>query len=649
MLLPGHRLPPEQAAARDARTSLLLAGWNLHRIQRTNTRTGIAARGLQLSVPSLQNRWHRITQNEHDADIALVAIPALVGMLLDPFIGVINSALVGHLGTKHLGAVSVGSLAVSFCTFLFSFLLFLTTPEIAAALSKQDSEKVSKIAAKGLWIAGGFGVITTAVVFFGAETIVNYLQPAEPAVAAGAIQFIRTRSWGMIPALLGYVAIGVLRGHKDTRTSLYAATVSAVSSLSLNALFLYVFDWGPFGSALAITLASTASCAFLCGHLLRSSTLRPSDLITPPTWISVMPMLRAGWPLSLRNAISFGMVMYASLLCVRAGSAYQAAFEVIRQVWILTIQSFECLNVATQVLCSAYLGGGDVQSARGVMLRLVSLSVVVGGIAGIVVFLSRARIAGFFTADPAVVTQVLWTLPMVAAFLPLDALASIMDGSLMASKQTNYLSYVQIAGAGVQYIALLYLASNNMVTTLSVWSCLKLLTLFRMAGGLTRNFLSSESAYAVGTGGTALGQEAVPVPGSGAGVSMQDTGRRDGPRASADEIASRLPSWALDSMDADCGAEPSGLEGWDVNEYSSAGPTPAVEPRGEKLLSSSSTWSWEDDGKLDSRTGKQSWDSEDMMSSLQSKQLCEEAQAEAEVALQIQEAGLERDEVKQTC
>ncbi len=46
--------------------------------------------------------------------------------------------------------------------------------------------------------------------------------------------------------------------------------------------------------------------------------------------------------------------------------------------------------------------------------------------------------------------QVLATLPMVAFFLPFDAIASIMDGSLMAAKQTDYLSYIQIAGAGVQ-------------------------------------------------------------------------------------------------------------------------------------------------------------------------------------------------------
>lgn len=90
---------------------------------------------------------------------------------------------------------------------------------------------------------------------------------------------------------------------------------------------------GTLGCALATTLGSLASCAVMYTTMMRRGILRLSALRQPPSMASVMPMLRAGLPLSLRNAISFGMVLYASLLCVRCGSAYQAAFEVIRQVW----------------------------------------------------------------------------------------------------------------------------------------------------------------------------------------------------------------------------------------------------------------------------------------------------------------------------
>jgi Na+-driven multidrug efflux pump len=38
--------------------------------------------------------------------------------------------MIGHLGTQQMAAVSLGSLAVSFATFTFGFLVFLTTPKV---------------------------------------------------------------------------------------------------------------------------------------------------------------------------------------------------------------------------------------------------------------------------------------------------------------------------------------------------------------------------------------------------------------------------------------------------------------------------------------------------------------------------------------
>ncbi len=45
-------------------------------------------------------------------------------------------------------------------------------------------------------------------------------------------------------------------------------------------------------------------------------------------------------------------------------------------------------------------------------------------------------------------------LPLICAFFPIDALASIMDGSLLAAKQSNYMSATQIGGALMQYVVL---------------------------------------------------------------------------------------------------------------------------------------------------------------------------------------------------
>lgn len=107
---------------------------------------------------SIQHRVQQLVQpSPYDAELLHLAAPALAAMLLEPLMNVISAAVLGHLGTQQLGAVSLASLATSLATYIFSFLVFLTTPRIAAAHAHGDSKQVSRLAAVGLWLAAVTG------------------------------------------------------------------------------------------------------------------------------------------------------------------------------------------------------------------------------------------------------------------------------------------------------------------------------------------------------------------------------------------------------------------------------------------------------------------------------------------------------------
>jgi hypothetical protein len=83
--------------------------------------------------------------------------------------------MIGHLGTQQMAAVSLGSLAVSFATFTFGFLVFLTTPKIAAAFVVGDFDRVSRHAAVGLWLALACGLVCTGgLVTFSTDIIAGW-------------------------------------------------------------------------------------------------------------------------------------------------------------------------------------------------------------------------------------------------------------------------------------------------------------------------------------------------------------------------------------------------------------------------------------------------------------------------------------------
>ncbi|KXZ50515.1 hypothetical protein GPECTOR_16g690 [Gonium pectorale] len=437
----------------------------------------------------------RLLTSPYDKEIAAVALPALVGLSLEPVVTAFNTSLVGHLGTHQLGAVSLGTIALNAVTFLFSFLLFLTVPEVAAATVKGDADEVSRVAARGIWIAAAAGVVSAAFLHCNASAVVSALKPPEPAVAVLATQYLKIRALGVPAALLGFVATGVFRGLKDTKTPLLGTGAMMVVSGALHVLLLNVFHMDVVGAALASTTALLAPVVVNLGALVARGSLQPRHLLAPPGLAEVLPLLQRGAVLAGKNMVTFGMILFASTLCVRCGAAFQASFEVTRQFWMLTMPFFECLNVATQSLCATYLGKEDRTTARAMLLRLLFLGAATGGVAGTVVWAAHEPFVALFTTDPQVVQHVVSSLPLICAFFAVDALGSIMDGSLLAAKQSNYMSAVQVAGSAVQYAALSYVASSGHVSTLGIWAAIKVMSMVRTVGGSYRNFMSARSAY----------------------------------------------------------------------------------------------------------------------------------------------------------
>ncbi|GIL85991.1 hypothetical protein Vretimale_9034 [Volvox reticuliferus] len=450
---------------------------------------------LGASIRHQLQRVQNVLSSPHDKEIFAVAFPAFLGLSLEPFVNAFNAGMVGHLGTHQLSAVSLGSTVFNSFAFLFSFLLYLTIPEIAAAAAKGDDDEVSRVTSHSLWVALGCGLLTAVALGFGAPHIVAALKPPEPDVVAQAAQYIMIRALTIPAVLLGFVSTAVFRGFKDTRTPLLGTGTSVAVSFCLHVLLLNVLHLDVAGAAIAAALASCSSCCVMMGELVRRGKLRLRHMATPPPLAVVLPILERGAVLSIRNMVSFGMIVFASTICVRMGSAFQASFEVIRQMWMLTMPFFECLGVATQSLCATALGQQDRVAARQVLNRLLVLSTFLGALAGSAVWLLHEPLTAFFTKDPAVVAHVLMALPLICAVCPIDAAGSIMDGALMAAKRSNYMSAVQIVGSAVQYCILVGIASSGKVDAFSVWAAIKVMAATRILGGVFGIILSRKSPY----------------------------------------------------------------------------------------------------------------------------------------------------------
>lgn len=91
--------------------------------------------------------WRRIVSNPHDSSIFRLAIPALATFLLDPLASIVDTVILGHVGSAELAGSGLGSVAFSFISSVLVFLAVGTTQQVAKAWRKgDDSEANDRVA-----------------------------------------------------------------------------------------------------------------------------------------------------------------------------------------------------------------------------------------------------------------------------------------------------------------------------------------------------------------------------------------------------------------------------------------------------------------------------------------------------------------------
>ena len=459
---------------------------------------------------SWRSRAASLLSSPHDASIVALAVPALGSLLLDPIMTAVDTALVGRLvGTAQLAGVGLSSIALTFSVVLFNPLIFVTTPAVANAAARGDAEEASRVTARGLWVAAVLGTAAAAALFFAAPAMTEWLAASGSSSASSAVSssssatkialtasqrevakhaatYIQCRALGF-PALLGtFVACGSFRGVRDTRTPLVAAAAANAVNLGGDFLLMLWLRWGVAGAALATAASQWVSVGVLVFLLLKRKLLVWEHVSRgPPGLAELAPLARAAAALSVRNVSTMGVIFLGTSMVSAAGAVSLAAHEVLRQLYVVSVQAFSALDVATQSLVANYVGSGDVRSARGVLARALAVAVAVGGAVGLALALAARALPGAFTRDPAVAAAAAAVIPLVAAFMPVDAAAAVLDGALLGASDTAWVARSTLGVSAVCLAALLGARAAG-AGLFGVWAALKTLSTGRTVAAAVR-------------------------------------------------------------------------------------------------------------------------------------------------------------------
>src|SRR5687767_5523354 len=97
-------------------------------------------------------------RSPYDREIVGLAVPALGALAAEPLYLLVDTAIVGHLGTPELAALALAGALLSALATLCNFLTYGVTAQVARLHGAGEDERAGAIAAQALWVALAVGV-----------------------------------------------------------------------------------------------------------------------------------------------------------------------------------------------------------------------------------------------------------------------------------------------------------------------------------------------------------------------------------------------------------------------------------------------------------------------------------------------------------
>jgi len=348
------------------------------------------------------------------------AIPSIIAMTASSLYNIIDSIFIGH----GVGALAISGLAITFPLMNLS-VAFGAMVGVGAAtlmslrLGQKDYSSANHILGNMITLNIIFGLSYSVLVLIFLDPILQFFG-ASSATLPYAREYMQIILLGNVVTHLYWGLNALIRASGKPKLSMYLMIGSVIINTILAPIFIYTFNWGISGAALATVLAQVIMLLLQIRYFSnKGNFIHFQKGIFRLKWKIVSDSLAIGLSPFFMNAVSCVLVIIVNQGLIKYGSdLHVGAFGIINRMAFLFAMVVMGLNQGMQPIAGYNFGANQTDRVDKVMKYTIALATLVMTLGFLVCEIFPHAVAAIFTTDQTLIGLAVPGLRIVFIFFP---------------------------------------------------------------------------------------------------------------------------------------------------------------------------------------------------------------------------------------
>lgn len=427
-------------------------------------------------------------------NIPKLAFPLILSHITIPMLGLINTIIVGHFGSKYyLAAIGLGTMVFDFMYWGLGFFRMTTTALVSHAHGEKNQCKINDILLHSICLALviGLGMISLQYPLY--HFFLLWVHPDHQVIGLLHHYYI-IRIWGAPAVLVNFIIIGILIGIQKTHGPLMILTITNLLAIGLSFLLGVVLDFKLIGIAWSDVLAQytgTLVGVYVLTHYL---DLKKILMETKIKFYKLKPLLSANRDIFIRSLCLITVFTFFTIWSGHISVLVLAVNTLLMNFFQIMANALGGFDNVAETFSGQAVGEKNIAKFKRNIFLVGYWSLACSVLFSIVYLLFGHIFVGFMTNLQSVQDMAIHYMPFVVLFPLVSFLSFLLDGVAIGAnlfkEMRNGMILAVILFFGIWYLLKPY---NNLGLWVAFYSFFILRAVF--LGFFIRKFYLKYKSY----------------------------------------------------------------------------------------------------------------------------------------------------------